>query len=233
MSDGSLIAPVESTRTATTGLWLVEGAQGLVGALQSESWVDPLLAGATFGLSVAATVIDPFGALLSNGFGWMMEHFEPLRQILDQLTGMPDVVAAHAATWENMANELFAISEDLSADLSRDLPDWQGAESDAYHTLMGHNVEGIAGLGGLCAAMATATQAAGNLVLFTREVVRELIADLVAQAVSVLLKAIGIVTIPWAVAQVVVMITKWAGRILSFVMALVTSLTNLTRLLNG
>lgn len=233
MAEGSLIAPVESTRTATTGLSLVEGAQGLMYALQSEGWVDDLLAGAAFGLEVVSTAIDPFSALLANGLGWLMEHFEPLREMLDQLTGIPDVVASHAATWNNMAGELSAMAEELQSMLARDLPDWVGPAATAYQTLMGFNVEAVAGLGGVCAAMTLATQAAGNLVQFTREIVRDLIADLVARVIVWALEAIGIVTIPWVVAQVVAAVVKWAGRILTFTMALVTSLTNLKTLLAG
>ena len=41
-------------------------------------------------------VLDPFSALLSNGLGWAMEYFEPLREMLDELAGIPDRVAAHA-----------------------------------------------------------------------------------------------------------------------------------------
>lgn len=233
MTEGSLIAPVESTRTATTGLSLVEGAEGLMYALQSEGWVDDLLAGAAFGLEVVSTAIDPFSALLANGLGWLMEHFEPLREMLDQLTGIPDVVASHAATWNNMAGELTAMAEELQSMLARDLPDWAGQAATAYQTLMGFNVEAVAGLGGVCAAMTLATQAAGNLVQFTREIVRDLIADLVARVIVWALEAIGIVTIPWVVAQVVAAVAKWAGRILTFTMALVTSLTNLKTLLAG
>lgn len=233
MTEGSLIAPVESTRTAWTGIGLAESAEGLAYALQSEGWVDDLLAGAAFGLEVVSTAIDPFSALLSSGLGWLMEHFEPLREMLDQLTGIPDVVASHAATWNNMATELSAMAEDLQAFLARDLPDWQGAAATAYQELMAFNVEAIAGLGGISFTMMLATQAAGNLVQFTREIVRDLIADLVARVIVWAMEAIGIVTIPWVVAQVVAAVAKWAGRILTFTMALVTSLTNLKTLLAG
>ena len=55
--------------------------------------------------------MDPISALLANGLGWAMEYFEPLRQMLDELTGKPDVVASHAATWNNMATELASMSK--------------------------------------------------------------------------------------------------------------------------
>lgn len=61
-----------------------------------------------------------------------MEYFEPLRQVLDELTGKPDVVNAHAANW-NMANELGAMATELESSPEDDLSDWHGDAADAHH----------------------------------------------------------------------------------------------------
>ncbi|MDG4806715.1 hypothetical protein O7634_08095 [Micromonospora sp. WMMD1120] len=233
MTDASLIADVHSTRKPWTGAAAADSFQGLVDAIRSEGWVDDLLAGAAFGVEAVATVMDPFSALLANGLGWAMEYFEPLREILDQLTGMPDRVTAHAATWNNMAAELESMAADLKSHLAVDLPGWQGRAATAYQALMAHNVTGIDSLSGVSAAMAAATQAAGNLVAFTRDIVRDLIADLVARVIVWAVEAIFVVTIPVIATQIVAAVVKWAGRILTYVAALIASLTNLTKLLNG
>ena len=99
VSSSSLVATSTTTRTAYTGVSLADGFQGLYQSVQGGSWVDSTLAGGSLVGDAAATVIDPFSALLANGLGWAMEHFEPLREVLDKLTGMPDKVAAHAQTW--------------------------------------------------------------------------------------------------------------------------------------
>ncbi|MEO3748836.1 hypothetical protein [Plantactinospora sp. B5E13] len=233
MTDPSLIAGVQSTREVWTGSSLADSVEGLVDAIRSEGWVDDLLAGTGMALEVAGAVLDPFSALLANGLGWAMEYFEPLREILDKLTGMPDVVASHSATWHNMAAELQAMVNDLNGHLGRDLPDWQGGAAESYQNLMVHNVDALAGLAGISAAMAVATQAAGDLVRATRDIVRDLIADLVARVIVWAVEAIFVVTLPVIAAQIAAAVVKWTGRILSFVTALVNSLTNLTRLLNG
>lgn len=233
MTDDSLIVGVHSTREVWTGSSFAESTEGLVDAIRSEGWVDDLLAGAAFGLEVASTVLDPISALLANGLGWAMEYFEPLRQMLDELTGMPDVIASHAATWGNMAGELQRIAGDLQTRLAVDLPGWQGTAATAYQTLMVNNVQGAGGLAGISAAMSVATEAAGNLVQFTRELVRDLIADLVARVIVWAVEAIFVVTIPVVAAQIAAAVVKWAGRILTYTMALVTSLTNLSKLVNG
>lgn len=233
MTETSLVAPVESSREAWTGSGLADSIEGLVDAIKSEGWVDDALAGAALGVEVAATVLDPISALLANGLGWAMEYFDPLREMLDELTGKPDVVRAHAATWNNMATELHAMSQELGTFLADDMPDWQGEAADAYRAMMVNNVDAIGGLAAISAGMAAATEGAGGLVEMTREIVRDLIADLVARVIVWAVEAIFVVTIPVIAAQIVAAVVKWVGRILVYTTGLVTSLTNLTKLLNG
>lgn len=231
--DGPLVAPVESSRELWTGSSLADGIEGLVDAIKTDGWVDDALAAATLGVDVAAAVMDPISALLANGLGWAIEYFEPLREVLDDLTGKPDVVRSHAATWNNMATELHDMSADLGTLLNNDLPDWHGDASEAYLGLMAHNADAIGGLAAISAAMAAATEGAGDLVELTRELVRDLIADLVARVIVWAVEAIFVVTIPVIATQIAAAVVKWAGRILTYTVGLITSLTNLSKLLNG
>jgi len=233
MTENSLIAPVESSREVWTGSGLAEGVEGLVDAIKSEGWVDDVLAGVGLAVEVGASAIDPISALLANGLGWAMEYFDPLRQMLDELTGMPDVVASHAATWNNMATELASMSADLKSELETGVSSWKGTAADSYVRMMGNNVEAIGGLGAISAAMAAATEGAGGLVQMTREIVRDLIADLVARVIVWAAEAIFVVTIPVIAAQIVAAVVKWVGRILQYTTGLIDSLTNLSKLLNG
>jgi hypothetical protein len=233
MTDNSLVAPVESTRQPWTGSSLADSIEGLVQAIKSEGWVDDALAGAGAGVEVVAAALDPVSALLANGLGWAIEYFDPLRKMLDEVTGKPDVVASHTATWNNMATELGAISKDLEAALSADVPGWSGTAADGYQRMMANNVDGIGGLGATSAAIAAATEGAGGLVEMTREIVRDLFADLVARVIVWLAEALLVVTIPFIVPQVVAAVAKWAGRIMVYTTGLINSLQNLSKLLNG
>ncbi|PZM95323.1 MAG: hypothetical protein DIU79_07675 [Actinobacteria bacterium] len=233
MSDNPLIATPTSTRTAWTGLSLAESFQGVYQAVNSGSWVNQLLAGGAFAAEVVSTILDPFSALLANGLGWAMEYFEPLREMLDQLAGNPDQVTAHAETWNNISGELSSIASDLQDGLASDIPDWQGDAATSYHMMMINNVDALGGLSVLASTMASATQAAGNLVAFTRDIVRDLIADLVARVIVWALEALLVFTIPVVASQIAAAVSKWAGRISSYLTALIESLTNLRQLLNG
>jgi uncharacterized protein YukE len=232
VAESSLVATPVSTRTAYTGVSLAEGFQGLQQSVRGGSWVDGALAGGSLVGDAAATVIDPFSALLANGLGWVMEHFEPLRDLLDKLAGIPDRVVAHAQTWANMAGALQAMAEDLRSGLAADLPDWGGAAAESYRSMMTHNVEGLGGLAVLADTMSAATRAAGNLVQLTRDIVRDLICDLVARVIVWAAEALAIVTIPVVTAQIIAAVAKWSARIFGYTSALISSLENLTTLMD-
>ncbi|WP_067499514.1 hypothetical protein [Actinoplanes sp. TFC3] len=233
MSDHSLVADEVSTRHAWTGSSIADNMQGLYQAIDSGSWVGQALAGGSLGVDLAASALDPFSALLSNGLGWAMEYFDPLREMLDKLAGMPDRVRQHAETWGNMADALENLATDLAGAVASDLGDWAGAGAEAYGGMAVGNADGISGLASAAAALASATMAAGNLVEFTRGLVRDLIADLVARVIVWAAEAIFVVTIPVIAEQIVAAVVKWSARILTYTTALITSLQNLTRLLNG
>lgn len=231
MTDSSLIAPVQSTRKPWTGAGLADSVQDVVESIESEGWVDDMLAGSGLALEVVGSVIDPFSALLANGLGWAMEYFTPLREMLDELTGKADVVMSHASTWTNMSGELYTVCQDLQTSLGSEVPTWTGDASDAYQSLMVNNVDAIGGLGATAAAMAAATQGAGALVQLTRDLVRDLIAELVSHVIVWVAEAVFVVTLPLIAAQIVAAVVKWGGIILGYGMALVQSLQNLKKLL--
>jgi uncharacterized protein YukE len=233
VSNSPLVATSTTTPTADTGISLADGFQGLYQSVQGGSWVDGILAGGSLVGDAAATVIDPFSALLANGLGWAMEHFEPLRDVLDKLTGIPDKISAHAQTWATMAGALQTMAEDLRSSLASDLPDWGGTAAESYRSMMTNNVDGLGGLAVLADTMSAATRAAGNLVRFTRDIVRDLICDLVARVIVWAAEALAVVTIPIVTAQIISAVAKWCGRIFGYVGALISSLQNLTTLLEG
>ncbi len=232
MTSPSLAAVPEAPAPAIDAT-VIGDMESLVLDIRGGDWVDSLLTGATTGVTAASIAIDPFGSLLANGLAWAMEYFEPLRHMLDELTGAPEKVTAHAATWQNIATELNTAAQDLKHSMSADLPDWRGTAAAAYSSMMSHNVQALGILSGTAAAMSAATEAAGNLVRFTRDMVRDLISDLVARVIVWAVEAMAIITIPAVAAQIVVAVAKWGARITGYTTALTTSLTNLSRLVNG
>lgn len=231
MGDNPLIAEEVSTREVWSGSGLLESAQGVADAISAESWVDVSLGSIGLGFEMFGASMDPFSALLSNGLGWAMEYFEPMREALDAVSGKPDLVTAHSNTWYNMSNELYSVWEDLGSALSKDLQGWTGEASESYRALMGHNVEAIGGLSGTAAAMGAATQGACGLMMITRELIREFIADCVAKCIIWALEAMGVVTAPAVAVGIIGAVIEWCGTIFGWVMALIASFQNLKLLL--
>lgn len=108
--------------------------------------------------------------------GSAMEQIGPLKDVLDDLTGLPDVIAAHAATWYNIALAQRDMAAELEAFLEHDVPGWTGCEE--HLRLMGHNIEAIRGLSAVSAAFGEITESVGVLVAQTRRLVRELVISL-------------------------------------------------------
>jgi len=233
MTENAVAAPAVSSRVTGPRSGLVESIGALVGRIRGRGWVDGLLAGGTAGGGAGANQADPFAPLAANGLGWAMEYFEPLRQLLDDLTGKPEVARAHAAAWNDMATELRSAAADLRSCLGNDLPGWQGEAADAYQRLMANNVEALEGLAEVSTALASATEDAGNLVEVTRQNVHGLIVDLVHRVVTWAGQAQLEADTSEVAAQIATTVAEWAGHIEPQVTALINSLTNLTDILDG
>ena len=64
---------------------------------------------------------------------------------------------------------------------------------------------------------------------FARDIVRDLVGRVIVWAAE----ALAVVTIPIVTAQIISAVAKWCGRIFGYTGALLSSLENLTTLLEG
>ncbi|WP_026923208.1 WXG100 family type VII secretion target [Glycomyces arizonensis] len=236
MGDNHLVADVQDSHHFWKGAGIGEDIADIVSAIKSESWVDGSLAGLSTAIS-AVGFLDPIGEITATGVSWLIELIEPLRELLDDITGDADILTAHAQTWTNMAEELMAVKDELTAFVDSDITGWNDDAADAYKANMVHNADGTAGLAQLCAGMSAATTGAGTLVTVTRELVRDLIAQLVASLLVRLPVWLGLcatgVGIPVVAVQAAGMIAQVVGTVIGVIIALVTSLQALQQLLDS
>jgi len=229
MSD-LVASPTPDPTQPFKGISAMETGYDLAQQFSEGNWVQGSLSIVGAGLEVASAALDPVGYLFSSAASFLIEHFDPLTEVLDELTGKPELVAAHAQTWSNMAERLNAMAVELDQFAREMSSDWEGDAKDAYLTLMDANVGGTAAIAGAATAMAAATQGAGTLVSVTRELVRDLIAEAVGQAISILIE---LVFPPLVLAKIPALIMKWTNRIYSVVTDLFESLKALIALLGG
>ncbi|THV40805.1 WXG100 family type VII secretion target [Glycomyces buryatensis] len=237
MSDNYLVADVQDSHRWYTGSGIGEEIAGVVTGIQEGNWVDASLAGLMTGLEGVATFLDPLGTITSTGVAWLMEAVGPLREFLDDIAGDADILTAHAQTWANMAAEVLAIKDELDAYIDDDVADWSGEAANAYRTKMDYNVEGTDGLASLCAAMSAATEGAGTLITVTRELVRDLIAELVSTLFVRLPVWLGLIAtgvgIPLVATQATGLVLNLSITLFGVIMALVQSFEALQALLDS
>ncbi|THV42261.1 WXG100 family type VII secretion target [Glycomyces buryatensis] len=178
MSDNSLIAaPVESTKP-WTGFGPADATQGIFDAVESRSWVATTLAGVGAGFEVASWALDPWGSLVSSGLSFLMEQCGPIRDLLQELTGDPDILLTHAGTWTNMALDTHSMAEEMWTLMEEATAEWEGEAAESYRTLHTAYINAIDATGWMFDAMASATNGAATIVQVAYELVRDLIAEL-------------------------------------------------------
>ena len=228
-----LVADVQNSTTAYSGVSLLESAHDLNSAIQSGDWASVAMGAAGTALDALSMAMDPFGAILAAGVAWLMEHVGPLKDALDALAGNPDRIRANSETWSNIAKELGSVGEDLVSMADKDTSSWVGQAGDAYRrraadlsALMGSAKEGSEGA-------SKGVMIAGEVVAAVRSLVRDIIAELVGHLISWALQVVATLGfgLTWVVGEVTAAVAKTASRIADIVGKLVKALKALVPLL--
>jgi hypothetical protein len=97
---------------------IVETYAGPVGSITSaaesegEQVVDVALSAAGVVTDTVGYAIDPLGAVLTAGVGWLLEHVSFLHEPLDALLGNPDEINANLDQLKSAALEMHTIAEE-------------------------------------------------------------------------------------------------------------------------
>ncbi len=231
----ALVVPGQDTTTAVSGTGVVESVHDLAQALQGGSWLEVGLAGVGAALDVAATVVDPLGSLIAAGLGWLMDHLEPLKGWLDDLTGDAGAVAGFAGTWDHVAAAMGTAGEDLSHMARADLEAMQGAAVVAYARYADDLAAKMRASSASSSAVASALRTCATVVQVVHDLVRDTIAQLVGSIISWAAEAVftlGLAT-PWIVGQVSTRVSSLATRVGRSVVDVVTSAKSLKNLVEA
>ncbi|WP_406629939.1 RHS repeat-associated core domain-containing protein [Amycolatopsis sp. WGS_07] len=228
-----LIAPVKDSTTALSGIPLLEDAETLKQGIESKNWASVAIGAVGTALDVLTAVMDPFGAILAAGVGWLMEHVGPLKEALNALTGNADEIKSQSETWTNVAKELEGVSTELKELIKKDLESWQGEAADAYRKRAEDTSALIASAQKGSEGAASGVKTAGEVVAAVRTLVRDTIADLVGHLISWALQVVFTLGIgmAWVVPQVVTAVAKTASTIAKVTAKLVKALKALVPLL--
>ncbi|MFD4668895.1 hypothetical protein ACFWNN_04120 [Lentzea sp. NPDC058450] len=216
-----------------TGISIAESAMDTYNGIKDGNWIEGGLGLVGLAADAAAMAIDPFGTLLSSAASFLMEHVQPLKDMLDWLAGDPPVIESYSTTWNNVATELGKIAQDHEAALKSGITAWTGPAADAYRANAKAQGDALTGAASAAGTVGTVVGLMGMVVAFVREMVRDLIADLVGKLIAWVLEAVftlGFGT-PVIVAQAVTAISKWAAKIAKIIQDLLNTIKKVSPLL--
>ncbi len=178
-----LVAGAVDTSTPLSGTFLLEDGEALVNAIRSGDWVAGGFAAFGAVMDTVAAVSDPLGSLIAAGLGWLMEHLQPLKGWLDDLTGDAGQVAGFAQTWANVGGQLRQSASDLAVVLG-DLDAADGAAVRAYLAFQRDVVKHLQGAASWADGMQVGMQMASTIVQVVHDLVRDSLAQLVGSLIS-------------------------------------------------
>jgi len=232
MSDNPLIATANgSGPSAFGGAPLLQDGADIADAIRSGDWIEGGMAAFSTISDGIGAVTDPLGTLIAHGIGWALDHIEPLRGWLQDLTGNAAEVQAFAQTWANVSTQLDQVGRDLQHRLS-DLDEMSGETVDAYRLYVRDLADTVASTGTWSGAVGSGLETASGLVQAVYELVRDGLAQVVATAIAAAITVVATLGLglPIAIAQVVRRVATVAARVGQVIHRLLTSLRKLTPL---
>lgn len=226
MSDNPLVSTAGASQTtAFGGAYLLQDAADLSHALQSGDWVEGGVAAFSTVLDTVGAVIDPIGTLIANGLGWVIDHIEPLRGWLQDLSGNAAEVQTFSQTWANAAGKLQQIGGDIAHRLG-DIEGMSGEAVDAYRAHGQRMADSVSSMGTWANAVSSGLELASTLVQAVYELVRDAISQVVGTAISAAITTAATAGFgaPVAVGQIVSRVASLATKVGRFLERLLTSL---------
>ncbi|SFW78766.1 DNA/RNA non-specific endonuclease [Amycolatopsis australiensis] len=197
------------------GIGIAESSMDAFNGIKDGDWVSGGLGMLSLAGEIAGAAVDPFGYLMSSVASFLMEHVQPLKDMLDSVAGNPPVIQSYADTWGNVSKALAERKTDFDNAVKNGTTGWSGEGAEAYRKFAAEHSEALSGAATVAGAISTVTMIMGQVVSFVRETVRQLIADLVGKLISWVMEevfSLGFGT-PVVVAQASAAIAKWGKKI--------------------
>ncbi|MCP2335983.1 WXG100 family type VII secretion target [Actinomadura rupiterrae] len=138
--------------------------------------------------------LDPLGALVSAGVGFLIDVVKPLHDMLTWVTGDDGKISDHRGEWDKVAKDLNGLADDMSKSLEADLVAWAGPASELGKQRIAEFIQGtrdtanaIGDVKGLLALTAAVCDTAMSLIkdLISQFVEWLIITWLAAQAAAI------------------------------------------------
>ena len=171
-------------------------------------------------------MLDPVGGIAGSVVEWIMQHVDPLKTWINQLTGDSGQVYGMSASWDSISSSLASIAEELENAAASDFADMHGEAVRAYQERQAVVYSAINGVSEASGAFGEALSKVADSVDNIHDAVVSAIADIVVTCFEVVAEEVctfGLAT-PVAAAQVAGKTSKWVGRIEPILEVLVNAL---------
>ena len=163
----------------------------------------------------ASLAMDPIGGLVGMGVEWILQHVDPLKTWVNQLTGDSAQVYGMSSSWDSISSSLASVAEELQSTAEAAMSGMQGEAVRAYLERQAVVSSAIDGVSAASGAFGEALTKVADSVDSIHDAVVGAIGDIVGSCVSAAVEVIltaGIAA-PVAEAQVAGKVAKWVGLI--------------------
>lgn len=221
---------VAEDRPAFKGAGMLQDAVDLGEKVRGGDWSEGLMSLVSAGYETSESVADPIAKLVSMGFGWVIEYFDPFTWCLDQLVGDQQRLAVMSQTWSGIATELHGAARDLADRYTKDSAGWTGPAVAQYRLFCADRVDLYHAAGATAQATADNVECSRAGLSVVREIVRGLITDAVGEAISIVCRYPPPAT-PAAAGEVSLVVVKTGNRIQQWLDKLQRAFANAARMM--
>ncbi|HEX6343717.1 hypothetical protein [Umezawaea sp.] len=214
-----------------SGAGMVDTVAGLVKAIQDGNTAAMAAYGVGLGFDVVGAVLNPLGALLGAGVGWLIDHLYFLREPLDLLMGDNIAVRQETEKIKNDADKYQALAT-THVEALKKLDPWTGQTADAFKASMKKVADELAAIGMAINGSAETMATMGACVTAFRSLVRDIIAMVIGNLIGGALVAAGLAPFTFG-ASIVAFVGVAVATALEALGRILRHITNLKSLLTA
>ncbi|PRY31697.1 hypothetical protein [Umezawaea tangerina] len=189
---------------------VIDSIQQLCEQVGDGDWASAVTSALGLLVDTTGAIMDPIGFVAGQLVGWMLEHVEPLRLLLHQLTGHPGMVEAYANTWQNIAKRMAEKATVHLSAMQDETRQWKGQAADAYRASALMTIKQAAGAALTAQALSESAARMKDVVDTVRGGVRDILADLAGTLVTCAIEAASVAGAPDAARRALQVIAKSA-----------------------
>ena len=163
----------------------------------------------------AGLAVDPIGGLVGMAVEWILQHVDPLKTWVNQLTGDSAQVYGMSSSWDSISSSLASVAEELQSTAEAAMSGMHGEAVRAYlerQAVVSSAIDGVsAASGGFGEALSKVADSVDSI----HDAVVGAIGDVVGSCVSAAAEVVFTLgrAAPAAEAQVASKVAKWVGLI--------------------